>query len=410
MTAPRTRPIQALALLGAALVVSLLLAEFVARISTPAPPQVVELPTDPGAADRLAREKQRAVVLQRLGDSSRHIFVETPTGRRLRANARLRLRHFSNGRLIDFATNSLGYRNRELLPKSIFRVLFLGDSITGGDYLQAEETFVAQVERISWRSPRPVETINAGIGAIGLQNELAVLEETGLSTMPDAVVLGFYLNDLGESYGFSVDDVPGFARRSQLAWLVARALQMLELERRVHPAFGEQSLLQLREEIRERYAPGLGDPLRERAAFFRKVDAAVTDWGASWSENLWTSMAPLFVHFRRLADANGFQPLMVVFPVALQVRAEFLEDTPQRYAKRIAAELDIPVLDLLPILREADDTNALFYDHCHYTPAGNRLVAEAIWAFLLENARIPTAQVPPELQVQPFQPGLPGAR
>ena len=66
------------------------------------------------------------------------------------------------------------YRNREISSKTKPRVLFLGDSITFGDYLPEEETFVRRVETLSANGARPLETVNAGIGAIGLQNALSI--------------------------------------------------------------------------------------------------------------------------------------------------------------------------------------------------------------------------------------------
>jgi len=379
-------------LLIVSIALALLVAEGVARLATPAPPQLIEMPRDDDAQLRRGEENRTAFRLRRLGDSSRHIFVETPTGRRLRANAHLRIRHFLNRREIDFRTNSLGYRNREIAPKTLYRVLFLGDSITGGDYLEEEETFVRQVERLSWASDRPLETINAGVGAIGMMTELAILEETGLSTDPDAVVLGFYLNDFNESYGFSLGRLPGWLNESHLAWLVVRAWHVLDVEIQVRPAWGQRSLAHVREEIRNRYKPRPGDPQTDRGAFYQAVHAAALDWGSGWSQQLWESMEPLFLRFRQLAEQHDFEPLIVVFPVALQVSAEFVEDYPQRRVARIADGLDIPVLDLLPILRAQSGVETLFYDHCHYTPAGNRLVAEEILSFIHDHARVPRSE------------------
>jgi len=44
-------------------------------------------------------------------------------------------------------------------------------------------------------------------------------------------------------------------------------------------------------------------------------------------------------------------------------------------------------LDLLPLLREAhaSGTAPLFYDQCHHTPEANRLIASAMYGFLLEH-------------------------
>ena len=276
-------------------------------------------------------------------------------------------------------------------------MLFLGDSITGGDYLQEPETFVRKVEAASWKADTPIEAINAGVGAISLMNELAILEETGLSTEPDAVVLGFYLNDFNESYGFQVGRLPRWLDGSYFAWLVVRSLQILSVEFERRDSFAEGSLMRLQAEIDARYAPRPGDPLVDRAAFFMAVRDAIEDWGSGWSEDLWQDMEPLLVRFRQLADIHDFEPLIVIFPVALQVRAHFVEDYPQRMMKEIGQQLGIPVLDFLPGLRALPDQEALFYDHCHLTPSGNQRVADEIYRFLQRHLDLPAARLPAEL-------------
>ena len=50
------------------------------------------------------------------------------------------------------------------------------------------------------------------------------------------------------------------------------------------------------------------------------------------------------------------------------------------------------MLDLLPILRAQPGVETLFYDRCHYTPAGNRLVAEEILSFIHDHARVPRSE------------------
>ena len=385
-------------LLAASLATALLLAEAVARLFISAPPVIVEVPRDAGSEQRLIDENRREFRSPSTGDSSRHLLVRTPTGLRLRANASVRIRHFLNGREIEFQTNSLGYRNREIGPKSLFRVLFLGDSITGGDYLEEEESFVRQVEARSRQTGFPLETINAAVGAISLANELAILEETGLSTEPDAVVLGFYLNDFNESYGFRVGRLPGWLNESYVVWLLVRGLHIFDIEFEARSAWTNVSLLELREDVEARFPPQQGDPLTDRHAFYDVVSKAIRDWGGSFSERLWHDMSPLFLRFRQLADEHGFEPLIIVFPVALQVMSEFVEDYPQRRLKEIAGELDVPVLDLLPILRTVSNKKALFYDHCHYTPLGNQRIAAEILEFIGRNTRLPRGEVSPRLR------------
>src|SRR4030095_3070249 len=102
------------------------------------------------------------------------LYVETPTGRRLRADTHLRIEnHDLSKRTIDIVTNSIGYRNREIGPKTGTRILFLGDSITFADYQPEDETFVRQIEMLARQQGENWETINAGVGAVSLATELA---------------------------------------------------------------------------------------------------------------------------------------------------------------------------------------------------------------------------------------------
>jgi lysophospholipase L1-like esterase len=64
-------------------------------------------------------------------------------------------------------------------------------------------------------------------------------------------------------------------------------------------------------------------------------------------------------------------------------------DEPQRRLAAIAAGLDVPYLDLLPVLRAAHRAQGappLYFDHCHPTAAGNAIVAREILAFLRRTA------------------------
>jgi hypothetical protein len=113
--------------------------------------------------------------------------------------------HSLSKRRIEIRTNSLGYRNPEIGEKRGLRVLFLGDSVAFGDFLPEEETFVRLVESKARAEGENWEVINAAVGAVSLENELAILKETGIGLEPDVVVLGFYLNDFLESPGVSCD-------------------------------------------------------------------------------------------------------------------------------------------------------------------------------------------------------------
>ena len=74
----------------------------------------------------------------------------TPKGRRLIPGTRVIIQnHRLSGRDIEMSINSLGFRDHELSnprPADEIRVLMLGDSITWGDYLQADEVYVERAQ------------------------------------------------------------------------------------------------------------------------------------------------------------------------------------------------------------------------------------------------------------------------
>ena len=63
-----------------------------------------------------------------------------------------------------------------------------------------------------------------------------------------------------------------------------------------------------------------------------------------------------------------------------EVESEIWDDRPQQRLKPLADQLEMPFLDLLPILRASANGN--FYDHCHLTPTGNALVAVHLAKFV----------------------------
>lgn len=76
------------------------------------------------------------------------------------------------------------------------RVLVVGDSVTFGQGVEDDETYVAALER---EAPRAVQTLNAGVPSWDLRSETAWLDAQGWALAPDLVVLGFYVNDVAPS-------------------------------------------------------------------------------------------------------------------------------------------------------------------------------------------------------------------
>jgi lysophospholipase L1-like esterase len=96
-------------------------------------------------------------------------------------------------------------------------------------------------------------------------------------------------------------------------------------------------------------------------------------------------MTPLLEEFWRLSLRHHFEARILIFPHRAQVEADFVHAYPQQRLHAIADRLGVPVLDLLPPLRDAqrvDPTHALFFDGCHHTEYGNAVIARLVHQFL----------------------------
>lgn len=102
-----------------------------------------------------------------------------------------------------FVTNSQGFRSFKdfhLKKRSgIFRVIVLGDSMTEGFEVRQNSSYSAVLERYLRKNGLTAEVFNTGISGFGTAEELIYLENEGIRYNPDAVVLGFYVNDFDDN-------------------------------------------------------------------------------------------------------------------------------------------------------------------------------------------------------------------
>jgi lysophospholipase L1-like esterase len=306
------------------------------------------------------------------------LIRHTPRGRRLIPNADVVIKnHNLSGRDIRMKINSLGFREDEMpedKQDNEVRILILGDSITWGDYLQAEETYVEQLERILGESypTHTIEAINAGIGDIGIEEEIDVLLETGLSVLPDIVIVSFYLNDSRPPWGFPGElGHRGFIRRhSVLAETVYRNFKLRQWVKDQ----GEDRFVWTRRVNRF-------DWQDDRQGFLKLVTLARYDWGAAWVPESWEIVDDRLEVLKALSREHDFKVAVVAFPVAFQVYASFVEAYPQERLRGIAGKHDFGFVDLLPVLREHSNER-LFFDQCHPRIRANAIIAEAIAYYL----------------------------
>jgi lysophospholipase L1-like esterase len=101
---------------------------------------------------------------------------------------------------VEYAINEDGFRGpvspvaRPAAPTG--RILLLGDSFTFGQGVPYEATWGAVTEGLLRQRGMPLDLMNAGVQGMDTRSELLMLRELAPRYRPDAVVLGFLINDL----------------------------------------------------------------------------------------------------------------------------------------------------------------------------------------------------------------------
>ncbi|MBI4718389.1 MAG: hypothetical protein HY763_11330 [Planctomycetes bacterium] len=299
-------------------------------------------------------------------------YVPTPEGWRMRAGY---LGTYSG---VPLVTNSDGYRSQEISlekPPGTRRVVCLGDSLTFGHGVAAEDAYPQQLEQLLRRKSggSSFEVLNTGVEGFSTFQETAELRRC-LKYEPDAAVLLFCLNDVTEKYlalrsfggtgiGYHgvADGTAGFAFR----WLLAArpyssVIQLLtptrsEADRR--QAYAVRALWE------QPHAPHLEDA-------WRRAEAELSELAAYCRE-------------------RNIALLVAVAPYRSQFSLGDVAFVPQRRLHAYLASLSVPSIDLVGALTECARIaelvpEALFLDGAHLNAQGNRCVAAAIEAFLEE--------------------------
>jgi len=140
--------------------------------------------------------------------------------------------YFGSQNEVGHLTNAIGFRGRPfpfdldaigneiVVPKrpQAIRLAFLGDSFTFGEGVRDEDTY-AQVTATTLQETSNdliIESANYGVGGYNTIQSLHVMERWALRSEPDAVILGFVLND-AEPPIFARDPTTGQPARRRLA-------------------------------------------------------------------------------------------------------------------------------------------------------------------------------------------------
>ncbi len=359
--------------------------EIVARLTLP-PAQIVKVENlsavAPQPGDKVALQGDTGI--GPVMDWSGH------RGVRLRKNVHAVIAaHHVSGQDVILETNSIGLRYDELGPKQAdeFRVLVLGDSITFEDFLNEDDTYTRQMERLVAGRSQRIRFINAGLPGVGTMEEFYLFMEIRDVVQPDLVLVAMYLNDCQNAAAFHARSLPyPYAYSRLLQWAAERFnVVKAALWQDAHPGAIDPLW---REQFRAGRDLHAGGMLQKRDGFDFEIYHAYTDFGLAWNPQCWQIIDEEVAVLQRAVRDSGADFAITLFPVAMQVLGTVEDYRPQESFKAVCRRRRMRCHDLVPALR-AKPSRELFYDHCHHRQKGYEVVAADLVKWLDDERLIP---------------------
>ena len=287
--------------------------------------------------------------------------------------------------------NSRGYRGDELSQDETFRIFTVGGSTTYGVSLPNEATYPATLKNLLQVDFPQVEVVNAGVQAYASPDTLANFTYRILDDKPDMLIIYHAVNDVVIRL---VDPAQyNGANPARGIWQNNAQVSSSALYRFVTINLGLTK------------SPGYLDSLLRTDTQTCSDPAYCSEWDMT-PQQLLDANPPIY--FERnlrnlitLAQANDVQVVLstwAYFPDAVNnfeymTRPHMQSGVAEHneIIRRIAAELDLPLIDLAETM-PVDDT--LWQDGLHMTPAGTLEQATQYAAFLAENNLIPETANP----------------
>jgi hypothetical protein len=286
-------------------------------------------------------------------------------------------------------TNLLGLReSREYGTKAphTMRILSIGDSFAMGVGVELTDTLAKVLERLASSTGQRFEVINAGVPGYNTRQEIDYLRLHGVQLDPDLVLLQFYVgNDITENHHDPhLMVVDGYLQRGPelAAGILPKGFRhWLDTTSHLYYLLWTFSRRAFDDSMRKREI----DTLKSHLAIFEKRDDHDNDL-------MWRTTEHLLDELKSVAQSHSAGLLVLVIPDRIQVDtaawastvkragsslSDYQIDKPNQRIVGYCKRLGIPVLDLLPILLEADSATYFKVDG-HWTKRGNLIAAQAV--------------------------------
>jgi hypothetical protein len=287
------------------------------------------------------------------------------------------------------------------------RVLLLGDSFLEAKQVQEYEALPDRLE--AWLTDRQApatEMLNAGTFDWSQVHEHLLLQHAGPGLRPNLVIQFIYVgNDIGDVWPRSRGEMRELERPVATVDDDGR-LQFPEWRRRV-PEQGDLLLGELsrRSTVFRAYETGVVDKLRYRERDGQGIEGQMLELfrfkETPQETRAWKTVEALLLATRDEAERQGAAYALVIVPGKWQVHREdwqallaardepdddrWVLRGPNRRLAQLAEAHQIPVLDLLPTMRDAAEAGRRLYFSVdvHWNAAGHEVAAGTVGEFLI---------------------------
>lgn len=292
----------------------------------------------------------------------------------------------------DISINSHGFRGREYVidkPDGVFRIVVIGDSIAFGNGLDAGEAFPTVLENKYRSAGKNVEVLNLALGGYDTLQEIATLEEIGLSFKPDLVVLAYCINDIGIASG-NAHYIEGLKKyRSVIYKLRTAQFLQIQLDRVSMIRYTGQA--NSSEEFSRTYQNRLADissdiGLEQKRLHLQTALAnsnSQTPFTHDYTDTLRLQRLRYALQkLQTLQDEHKFKTMAMLIPYLIEDK----ESSPIYQAVYDIIEYEFgqhhfPLLDLYPVFSTAGLSTLINRnnDGVHPNATGHRIIAETLY-------------------------------
>jgi|GEM_PF-2340306 len=321
------------------------------------------------------------------------------------------------GERVVIDINSMGLRDRQVGARARggVRIVGLGDAMTAATFVPQGGTYLRVLEKnLDAADPQgsTYRVVNAAVNGYGLQQSHDLLLKMGETLDPDVVLIGLYIGDDIQDYGRKQGlPVPGksfWRAHSYLYHLLKRGYHGLRGLGRSRPAEEKPDRLPEWRDVFARYGE-----VPEDDPILRYVEESRREFGlyrpGGVRAEAWSSTKAVLEGIQDLSGALGAKTLLVLLPTKLQVvsaerekaatlvglsEANLRMERPQDELLRMAAELELPVVDLLDDFRCAPSPDSLYFPRSRFWNRQGHLVAAEVIGHMLKSGGILESPAP----------------